>query len=70
MSANQKAKYVWSEDTVSHFQFTRAYQSESEVKEEIKDFVEHNCEYTDQKDYLSVCEDLFGVVSGKLDQIE
>lgn len=70
MSKKQNAQYFWSEDTVRHFEFTRAYHSDWEVKAEIEDYVENNCDYTDEKDYLGICEDLFGVISGKLDKIE
>jgi len=74
MSKKQNAQYYWSEDTIRHFESTRCsansdWEVKRKVKREIEDFVENNCFYTDEEDFLGVCADLFGVISGQLNKI-
>ena len=74
MSANQKTRYYWSEDTITHFQFTSNYLNEMELLSNIEEFIELNCDYyiseDPEDDFRGCVEDLWLAVTGEIVTIE
>ena len=56
------SKFYWNEETIDHFKFMSSYISESEVKQEIKDFVEINCTIEGDETEEELANDLFSVI--------
>jgi hypothetical protein len=65
MSKTQKSKYYWGEDTVDHFRFISSYLNQSEVLQEITDFVELDCTIEDGEDEKDLVEDLFNLINSE-----
>tara|TARA_R110002020_G_scaffold466421_1_gene688949 strand:+ start:332 stop:523 length:192 start_codon:yes stop_codon:yes gene_type:complete len=62
MSAKE---YIWSEDTLNHFEFISSYSTENKVYDMIKEFVELDCQLEDGETEKDLVEDLMNKVYKK-----
>lgn len=59
---NTKTNYFWDEDTINHFKFVSSYLNSSQLKQEIKKFVECNCQLEEGENENDLVEDLIELI--------
>ena len=55
-------KYNWNEDTVDHFKFESYYESREKIEQQIKEFVEIDCNLEDGESEEELINDLVKAV--------